>query len=117
MIFNGKGNWCSEYPQTTLTGSGTNQFYAFNGMATLMCSGTTTDSQWGTVSLCTIPDGYRPTMGLYFPVQKDGAASQSDSYITITTAGVVTLQNAGGTQVQGNTYRATCSWVYQPTIT
>lgn len=99
-----------EYQLDTLGGTGTNQFYAHNGCATLMSSGTTTSAQWGTASVCTIPAGYRPAMGLYFPVEKDGAA-QSSTYLQIGTDGAVTIQNAGGTQ-SAATYRVTATWAY-----
>ena len=99
-----------EYPLASLGGTGTNQFYAHNGCATLMSSGTTPSAQWGTASVCTIPAGYRPKMGLYFPVAKDGA-TVSDTYIIIATDGTVTIQNAGGTQA-ARTYRVTATWAY-----
>lgn len=99
-----------EYPLATLGGTGTNQFFAHHGTATLMSSGTTPSAQWGSASVCTIPDGYRPKMGLYFPVAKDGA-TVSDTYVTIATDGTVTIQNAGGTQA-ARTYRVTCTWAY-----
>lgn len=99
-----------EYPLASLGGTGTNQFYAHNSCATLMSSGTTPSAQWGTASVCTIPAGYRPKMGLYFPVAKDGAIV-SDTYIIIATDGTVTIQNAGGTQA-ARTYRVTATWAY-----
>lgn len=99
-----------EYPLASLGGTGTNQFYAHNGCATLMSSGTTPSAQWGTASVCTIPAGFRPAMGLYFPVAKDGAA-QSSTYLQIGTDGAVTIQNAGGTQ-SAATYRVTATWAY-----
>lgn len=99
-----------EYPLTTLSGTGTNQFYAHNGIATLMASGTTPSAQWGSQTLCTIPAGYRPKMALYFPVAKTGATI-SDSYVQVNTDGSVALQNWGGTQA-AREYRATCSWAY-----
>ena len=99
-----------EYPLASLGGTGTNQFYAHNSCATLMSSGTTPSAQWGTASVCTIPTGYRPKMGLYFPVAKDGA-TVSDTYIIIATDGTVTIQNAGGTQA-ARTYRVTATWAY-----
>lgn len=99
-----------EYPYDSIGGTGTNQFYAKNGSATLMSSGTTPSAQWGSASVCTIPAGFRPKMGLYFPVAKDGA-TVSDTYLQIGTDGSVTIQNAGGTQA-ARTYRVTCTWAY-----
>lgn len=95
----------------TLSGSGTNYFFANAHCATLMCTGTGTNAQWGSTVLCTVPDGYRPWTQLYFPCQVDGAYAQSDKYIVIATDGKVTLQNAGGTQL-ASVYRATCTWAY-----
>ena len=95
----------------TLSGSGTNYFFANAHCATLMCTGTGTNTQWGSTVLCTVPDGYRPWTQLYFPCQVDGAYAQSDKYIVIATDGKVTLQNAGGTQL-ASVYRATCTWAY-----
>lgn len=93
----------------TLTGYGTNYFHAHGHSATLMCTGTGTNAQWGSTVLCTVPDGYRPWTQLYFPCQVDGAYAQSDKYIVIATDGTVTIQNAGGTQL-ASVYRATCTW-------
>jgi hypothetical protein len=103
-----------EHSASTLSGSGTNYFYAFGGTATLMCTGTGTNTQWGSTVLCTVPEGYRPWTQLYFPCQVDGAYAQSDKYIIIATDGKVTLQNAGGTQL-ASVYRASCTWAYHPT--
>lgn len=99
-----------EYPLASLSGTGTNQFYAHNGCATLMSSGTTPSAQWDTQSVCTIPSGYRPKTTLYFPMAKTGAAI-SDSYVQVDTDGSVTIQNWGGTQA-AREYRATCTWAY-----
>lgn len=99
-----------EYPLTTLGGTGTNQFYAHNGTATLVSAGTTPSSQWGTATVCTIPAGYRPKMALYFPLAKTGAAI-SDSYMQVGSDGTVTIQNWGGSQA-AREYRATCTWAY-----
>lgn len=99
-----------EYPLDTLGGTGTNQFYARNGTATLVSAGTTPSAQWGTASVCTIPDGFRPRMVLYFPIAKTGATI-SDTYLQIGTDGACTLQNWGGTQA-AREYRATCTWAY-----
>lgn len=99
-----------EYPLDTLGGTGTNQFYAHNGCATLMSSGTTPSAQWGTASVCTIPAGYRPKTTLYFPMAKTGAAT-SDSYMQVGSDGTVTIQNWGGTQAERE-YRCTATWAY-----
>ena len=99
-----------EYPLDTLSGTGTNYFYAHNGCATLMSAGTTPSAQWGTQSACTIPAGYRPATTLYFPMAKTGAAI-SDSFVQVDTDGTVTIQNWGGTQA-AREYRATCTWAY-----
>lgn len=99
-----------EYPLASLSGTGTNYFYAHNGCATLMSSGTTPSAQWGTQSVCTIPSGYRPKTTLYFPMAKTGAAI-SDSYMQVDSDGTVTIQNWGGTQA-AREYRATCTWAY-----
>lgn len=99
-----------EYPIASLSGTGTNYFYAHNGCATLMSSGTTPSAQWGTASVCTIPSGYRPKTTLYFPMAKTGAAI-SDSYMQVDSSGSVTIQNWGGTQA-AREYRATCTWAY-----
>lgn len=99
-----------EYPLAALGGTGTNYFYAHNSCATLMSSGTTPSTQWGTQSVCTIPSGYRPKTTLYFPMAKTGAAI-SDSYMQVDSDGVVTIQNWGGSQA-AREYRATCTWAY-----
>lgn len=99
-----------EYPLASLSGTGTNQFYAHNGTATLVSAGTTPSAQWGTATVCTIPAGYRPKMALYFPIAKTGAAI-SDTYLQIDTDGVCTLQNWGGTQA-AREYRVTATWAY-----
>lgn len=99
-----------EYPLASLSGTGTNYFYAHNSCATLMSSGTTPSAQWGTQSVCTIPNGYRPKTTLYFPMAKTGAAI-SDSYMQVDTDGTVTIQNWGGSQA-AREYRATCTWAY-----
>ena len=99
-----------EYALATLGGTGTNQFYAHKGCATLMSAGTTPSAQWGSASVCTVPDGYRPKMQLYFPVAKTGATTSS-TYIQIATNGAVTIQNWGGTQAARD-YFATCTWAY-----
>lgn len=99
-----------EYPLTTLSGTGTNQFYAHNKTATLVSAGTTPSAQWGSLGVCTIPAGYRPKMALYFPVAENGAP-QSATYLIVNTDGTVTLQNAGGTQSAVD-YFATATWAY-----
>ena len=99
-----------EYPLASLGGTGTNQFYAHNGCATLVSAGTTPSAQWGTASVCTIPAGYRPKMALYFPLAKTGAIV-SDTYLLIGTDGACSLQNWGGTQA-AREYRVTATWAY-----
>lgn len=99
-----------EYALATLGGTGTNQFYAHKGCATLMSAGTTPAAQWASASVCTIPDGYRPKMQLYFPVAKTGATTSS-TYIQVATDGAVTIQNWGGTQAARD-YFSTCTWAY-----
>lgn len=99
-----------EYPLTTLSGTGTLQFYAFGGTATLMCSGTTPSGAWDSTTLCTVPAGYRPQMTLYFAVAKTGSAV-SDSYVQVSDGGTVTLQNWGGTQA-AREFRCTATWAY-----
>ena len=104
-----------EYPFANISSQGGDkqaQFYAHNGTATLMCGNDTTPSgQWGSKVLCTIPAGYRPKIGLYFPVVKTGSP-QSDSYVIVSSAdGVVTLQNWGGTQ-SSVSYFCTATWAY-----
>lgn len=99
-----------EYPLASLGGTGTNQFYAHNGTATLVSAGTTPSAQWGTATVCTIPAGYRPKMALYFPLAKTGTAV-SDTYLQIDTDGACTLQNWGGTQA-AREYRVTATWAY-----
>lgn len=104
-----------EYPLANISSQGGDkqaQFYAHNGTATLICGNDTTPSgTWGSKTLCTIPAGYRPKMGLYFPVAKTGS-TQSDSYIIVSSVdGVVTLQNWGGTQ-SSVSYVATATWAY-----
>lgn len=99
-----------EYPIDTLSGTGTNYFYAHNGCATLMSSGTTPSAQWGSQSVCTIPAGYRPKTTLYFAIAKTGT-TVSDSYMQIGSDGTVTLQNWGGTQA-AREYRCTATWAY-----
>lgn len=104
-----------EYPFTNISSQGGDkqaQFYAHNGTATLMCGNDTTPSgTWGSKTLCTIPAGYRPKIGLYFPVAKTGSP-QSDSYIVIgPDDGAVILQNWGGTQ-SSVSYVASATWAY-----
>lgn len=99
-----------KYPLDTLGGTGTNQFFAHNGTATLVSAGTTPSAQWGTQSVCTIPAGYRPKMRLYFPIAKTGA-TVSDTYLDVGDDGTVTLQNWGGTQA-AREYRVTATWAY-----
>jgi len=99
------------YDLATLSGYGTNYFYAKRSCATLMCTGTSKTGAWTATTLCTIPDGYRPPTDLPFLCQKDGAYSQSDTYVVVGANGTVTLQNAGGTQ-NTNVYRVTCTWAY-----
>ena len=88
------------------------QFYAHSNTATLALGNDTTPSgTWGSKTLCTIPEGYRPQMTCYYPVAKTGSA-QSMSYVMVdTSTGVVTLQNWGGTQSSVN-YFCTCTWAY-----
>lgn len=88
------------------------QFVTNGFMAMLMVGNDTTPTgQWGSKTLCTIPVDYRPAITVYYPVAKSGAA-QSSSYVMIdASTGVVTLQNAGGTQSSVN-YWATCTWCY-----
>lgn len=88
------------------------QFVTNGFMAMLMVGNDTTPTgQWGSKTLCTIPVDYRPLITVYYPVAKSGAA-QGSSYVMIdASTGVVTLQNAGGTQSSVN-YWATCIWCY-----
>lgn len=99
-----------EFPLDSLGGTGTNYFYAHNGCATLMSSGTTPSAQWGTASVCTIPAGFRPKTTLYFAMAKTGAAI-SDSYLQVGSDGAVTIQNWGGSQA-AREYRCTATWAY-----
>ena len=92
----------------TLTGTGTNYFHAHGTTATLMSAGTSPSAQWGSATVCTIPEGWRPWTPLYFPCVKDGAIV-SDTYLIIATDGTVTIQNAGGTQAARN-YWCTATW-------
>ena len=92
----------------TLGGTGTNYFLGNGLCATLMSAGNTPSATWGSASVCTIPEGYRPWTTLYFPVQKDGAIA-SDTYLTIGSDGNVTIQNGGGTQASVG-YRCTATW-------
>ncbi len=92
----------------TLGGTGTNYFHAHGTTATLMSAGTSPSAQWGSASVCTIPEGWRPWTPLYFPCVKDGAIV-SDTYLIIATDGTVTIQNAGGTQAARN-YWCTATW-------
>lgn len=93
-------------------GSAQAQFATNGFMAMLMVGNDTTPTgAYGSKTLCTIPKEYRPTITTYYPVAKDGAA-QSMSYVVVNgSTGVVTLQNAGGTQSSVN-YWATCTWCY-----
>lgn len=92
----------------TLTGTGTNYFHAHGTTATLMSAGTSPSAQWGSATVCTIPEGWRPWTPLYFPCVKDGAVV-SDTYLIVATDGTVTIQNAGGTQAARN-YWCTATW-------
>ena len=92
----------------TLSGTGTNYFHAHGTTATLMSAGTSPSAQWGSATVCTIPEGWRPWTPLYFPCVKDGAIV-SDTYLIIATDGTVTIQNAGGTQAARN-YWCTATW-------
>lgn len=100
----------TKYSISNLGGTGTNYFWANKGCATLMSSGTTPSAQWGSASVCTIPNGYRPPTPIYLPVQKDGAIA-SDTYLIISDDGSVTIQNSGGTQA-AVTYRVTATYAY-----
>lgn len=92
----------------TLSGTGTNYFHAHGTTATLMSAGTSPSAQWGSATVCTIPEGWRPWTPLYFPCVKDGAIV-SDTYLIIAADGTVTVQNAGGTQAARN-YWCTATW-------
>lgn len=87
--------------------------FATNGFCAMLTVGNdvTPSGQWGSKTLCTIPEGYRPALTSYFPVAKTGAA-QSMSYVMVNSStGVVTLQNWGGTQ-SSVSYFCTCTWCY-----
>ena len=88
------------------------QFVTNGFMAMLMVGNDTTPTgAYGSKTLCTIPQEYRPPITTYYPVAKDGAP-QSMSYVVVNAStGVVTLQNSGGTQSSVN-YWTTCTWCY-----
>lgn len=106
---------CAAVNHGNISSQGTSaqaQFVTNGFMAMLMVGNDTTPTgQWGSKTLCTIPVNYRPSITVYYPVAKSGAA-QGSSYVMIdASTGVVTLQNAGGTQSSVN-YWATCTWCY-----
>lgn len=68
---------------------------------------------WGSVTVCTIPAGYRPIgHEVYAPVAKPNSPDTGDTEVRVNTDGKVQLVNLGGSQSAQNCF-GQVSWCYK----